>query len=35
MTRLDPRIRGDATRPARMRALIERFIAWMARFGGP
>ena len=35
MARLDPRLRGDATQPARVCALIESFIAWMARCGGP
>src|SRR5258705_7633719 len=36
MARLDPHFRGDATQPARVRALIEYCIAWMAapRFRG-
>jgi hypothetical protein len=35
MARLDPRFRGDAAQPRRVRAANEYFIAWVARVRGP
>jgi hypothetical protein len=35
MARLDPRLRGEATQPARICAPNEYFITWMARVCGP